>query len=212
MLTIGWTGGVCAGKTTALRCLGEIAALEVLDADALGHRLLRQAGIRGRLVELLGAEVLGADGELDRGAVGRRVFADRALLERFNAVVHPPLVERIGRAVAAARQRQPKGREAFVVDAALIYEWGIQDLFDVVVAVRAVSGLALRRLRERGLDEDGARRRMAAQLPAESKARRADFVVVNDDDLTALRRRVRFLWEHQLYELRRERGTVEDDG
>ena len=209
MLTIGWTGGVCAGKSRALACLGEIAELEVLDADALGHELLREEDIRQRVVELLGAEVLGADGELDRGAVGSRVFADAALLERFNAVVHPPLVKRIKEAVAEAARREAAG--AFVVDAALIYEWGVPDLFHVVVAVRAVSGLALRRMRERGLSEAQALRRLAAQLPSENKAQRADFVVINDDDLASLRRRLGFLWEHQLYELRRKHGVVEDD-
>jgi dephospho-CoA kinase len=198
MLIIGWTGGICAGKTTALACLAEIVPLRILDADALGHRLLEEPEVVDAVVGLLGPGVRDASGNLDRRSIGARVFADPALLERYNALIHPRLVERIVRAVAEARCEPAGEKRAFVVDAALIYEWGIAAAFDVVVVVWAEGELVARRLLERGLDATRARARRSSQLDPAEKARRADFVIENDDDLTALRRRVVLLWNTEL--------------
>jgi dephospho-CoA kinase len=196
---------VATGKTTALELLGRIARLDVFEADRLGHRLLREPWLRDAVVELCGRDVLDPAGEVDRERLGRLVFADRELLVRYNNLIHPPLVEGIRTAVEDARSRSDA--EAFVVDAALIFEWGIGRLFDAVVAVRAAQGLALRRLQREGLTELEARQRLNSQLREEVKVQRADFVVINDNDLEALERRVWFLWEHQLATLKRSRAT-----
>lgn len=198
MLIIGWTGGICAGKTTALACLAEIVPLRILDADALGHRLLEEPEVVDAVVGLLGPGVRDAFGKLDRRTIGARVFADPALLERYNALIHPRLVGRIAKAVAEARCEPAGVKRAFVVDAALIYEWELAVLFDAVVVVRAEPELVRRRLSRRGLDAARIRRRLAAQLDPAEKARRADFIIENDDDLTALRRRVELLWNTEL--------------
>lgn len=205
MLTLGWTGGIATGKTTALELLGKIAHLDVFEADRLGHRLLREPWVRDAVVELCGRDVLDGGGEIDRERLGRMVFADRDLLARYNNLIHPPLVEGIRTAVEEARSRNDA--EAFVVDAALIFEWGIGRLFDAVVAVRAAQGLALRRLLREGLSELEARQRLNSQLREDVKVQRADFVIINDNDLDALGRRVWFLWEHQLAPLKRARAT-----
>ena len=205
MLTLGWTGGVATGKTTALELLGKIARLDVFEADRLGHRLLREPWLRDAVVELCGQDVLNPGGEIDRGSLGKMVFADRELLVRYNNIIHPPLVEGVRAAVEDARNRSDA--EAFVVDAALIFEWGIGQLFDAVVAVRAAQGLALRRLLREGLSEIEARQRPNSQLREEVKVQRADFVIINDNDLEALERRVWFLWEHQLAALKKARAT-----
>jgi dephospho-CoA kinase len=198
VLTLGWTGGVASGKTTALELLGKIARLDVFEADRLGHRLLREPWVKDAVVELCGRDVLDGGGEIDRECLGKLVFADRELLVRYNNLIHPPLVEE-------ARNRNDA--EAFVVDAALIFEWGIGRLFDAVVAVRAAQGLALRRLLREGLTELEARQRLNSQLREDVKVQRADFVIINDNDLEALGRRVWFLWEHQLAPLKRARAT-----
>ncbi|OGD74283.1 MAG: dephospho-CoA kinase [Candidatus Coatesbacteria bacterium RBG_13_66_14] len=205
MLTLGWTGGVASGKTTALELLGKIARLDVFEADRLGHKLLREPWIRDAVVELCGRDILDGGGEIERGRLGRMVFADRELLVRYNNLIHPPLIESVRAAVEEARNRSDA--EAFVVDAALIFEWGIGRLFDAVVAVRAAQGLALRRLLREGLTEIEARQRLNSQLREEVKVQRADFVIINDNDLEALERRVWFLWEHQLAPLKRARAT-----
>lgn len=204
MLTLGWTGGVSSGKTTALRCLAEIARLDILDVDGLGHTLLRGPRIRGAVVELCGRSVLDDDGGLDRVLLGKMVFEDKELRNRFDAIIHPPLIEQVRKAVNDAQVRN--NAEAFVVDASLIFEWEIGEIFDAVVVVRAARGLALKRLKRTGLSETEARQRLQSQLREGIKVKRADFVVINDDDLEALERRVRFLWEHRLQSLRKERN------
>lgn len=196
---------MASGKTTALELLGKIARLDVFEADRLGHKLLREPWIRDAVVELCGRDILDGGGEIDRGLLGRMVFADRELLVSYNTLIHPPLVEGIRTAVEEARNRNDA--EAFVVDAALIFEWGIGQLFDAVVAIRAAQGLALRRLLREGLTEIEARQRLNSQLREEVKVQRADFVIINDNDLEALGRRVWFLWEHQLAPLKRARAT-----
>ncbi len=201
MLTLGWTGGIASGKTTALELLGKIVHLEILEADRLGHALLREPEIRVAIVDICGPDVLDTDGELDRQLLGKRVFGDKDIRTRYNALVHPPLIERIRDAVDEARAAERA--EAFVVDAALIFEWEIEDIFDAVVAVRAARGLALRRLKRTGLSETEARQRLNSQLREDVKVKRADFVIINDDDREALERRVRFFWEHQLAPLRK---------
>ena len=204
MLTLAWTGGIASGKTTALRCLAEIVRLDILDVDGLGHVLLREPQIRGAVVELCGRSVLDDDGGLDRVLLGKMVFEDKELRNRFDAIVHPPLIEQVINAVNDAQVRN--NSEAFVVDASLIFEWEIGDIFDAVVVVRAARGLALKRLKRTGLSETEARQRLQSQLREGVKVKRADFVVINDDDLEALERRVRFLWEHRLQSLRKERN------
>ena len=77
-----------SGKTTALRCLAEIAHLDILDVDGLGHALLREPRIRGAVVELCGRSVLDDDGGLDRVLLGKMVFEDKELRNRFDAIVH----------------------------------------------------------------------------------------------------------------------------
>ncbi len=204
MLTLGWTGGIASGKTTALRCLAEIVRLDILDVDGLGHALLREPRIRGAVVELCGRSVLDDDGGLDRVLLGKMVFEDKELRNCFDAIIHPPLIEQVRKAVNDAQVRN--NAEAFVVDASLIFEWEIGEIFDAVVVVRAARGLALKRLKRTGLSETEARQRLQSQLREGIKVKRADFVVINDDDLEALERRVRFLWEHRLQSLRKERN------
>ncbi|HDR06455.1 MAG TPA: dephospho-CoA kinase [Candidatus Coatesbacteria bacterium] len=205
LLTLGWTGGIASGKTTALDLLCQIARLEVLDADRLGHELLREPQVRDAVLELCGRDLDDGAGGIDRRLLGKRVFADKELLARYNRLVHPPMMERIRQAVEKARGSNDA--EAFAVDAALIFEWGLGRLFDAVVVVRAAQGLAMKRLMRQGLSEAEARQRLGSQLREEVKVQRADFVIIDDNDLEALGRRVRFLWEHQLAPLKRARAT-----
>ncbi|MCD4733613.1 dephospho-CoA kinase [bacterium] len=191
MLTIGWTGGMAAGKSTALKLFAEQARLEILNADKLGHELLRDGEIKQAIVKLLGEEVLGEDGELSRPAIANRIFADRELREQYNAIVHPTLVEQIKAAIAEARERESE--DIFILDAALIYEWEIEKELDYIVVVRAAQGLQLRRLMDAlSLNEPDARKRMASQLNPNKKSEKAHYVIINDNDLEALERRIGF--------------------
>ncbi|MEW2247290.1 dephospho-CoA kinase [Streptomyces sp. NPDC014776] len=191
MLTVGLTGGIGAGKSEVSRLLVECGAV-LIDADRIAREVV-EPGTPGlaAVVETFGPEVLTADGRLDRPKLGSIVFADPAKLAALNAIVHP---------LVGARSReleQAAAEDAVVVhDVPLLTENGLAPLYDVVVVVDASPATQLDRLvRLRGMTEEDARARMAAQASREKRLEIADIVIDNDVPLERLQRRVREVWE-----------------
>jgi len=164
----------------------------VISADEVGHRVLEDPKIRRQLVEAFGRAILGEDGRVDRKRLGRIVFDDQKALTELNAIVHPPLLERLKEEISSALREDP-GRPV-VVDAALIPEWGISDWFDAVVLVKAPEQLRIARLRNKGLSEDEARKRVRAQMSEEERERMASYVIENAGSLEELKGKVALLW------------------
>ena len=184
MISIGLTGNVASGKTTVADRWRE-AGVRVIDADRLGHAVLHEdEAARRTLVEAFGGEILAADGWIDRTALAERAFADQDGVRRLNAIVHPPLHDRHRSELEkAARTGEPLA----VVDAALVFEFGMDDDLDAVVLVTAPPELRADRLRRsRGLDDGRIARITAAQMPDAQKEERSDYVVVNDGSLEDL--------------------------
>jgi dephospho-CoA kinase len=181
------TGPAGAGKSTVTRLLAERGAVTV-DGDRLGHALLREPAVVAAVGAAFGADVL-RDGEVDRPALGRRVFADAAELERLDAIMLPRLAPRMREALeAAAREAaaRPAPRLA-VLEAAVYFLLPEPPAADLVVAVTAAPELRLRRLVEAGgLPAEEALRRIAAQRPLQPHWRRADVELVNEGDLVGL--------------------------
>ncbi|MFE7956857.1 dephospho-CoA kinase [Streptomyces sp. NPDC057413] len=191
MLTVGLTGGIGAGKSEVSRLLVECGAV-LIDADRIAREVV-EPGTPGlaAVVETFGPEVLTVDGRLDRPKLGSIVFADPAKLAALNAIVHP---------LVGARSReleQAAAEDAVVVhDVPLLTENGLAPLYDVVVVVDASPATQLDRLvRLRGMTEEDARARMAAQASREKRLEIADIVIDNDVPLERLQRRVREVWE-----------------
>lgn len=191
---IGLSGGIGSGKSTVAGILAELGA-HVIDADRIGHQVYRPGtdGFR-RVVEEFGPGIVGADGTIDRPALGRIVFADPAALGRLNAIVHPLIVEELARRVAAARE----GEKPIVVEAAILAEAGWRSLFDRlwVVSVRPETAIA-RVVASRGLIRADVERRIAAQMPDAERRRLADVVIENEGDVAGLRARVEDAWKHR---------------
>ncbi|MGH7543224.1 MAG: dephospho-CoA kinase [Gemmatimonadota bacterium] len=184
MITIGLTGNVASGKTTVAERWRE-AGVRVINADRLGHAVLvEDEAAKEALVEAFGDRILAADGSIDRAALGERAFAADDGVRRLNAIVHPPLLERLRAEIErAARTGEPLA----VVDAALVFEFGMDDDLDSIVLVTAPRHLRAERLRRtRGLDDERITRIMAAQMPDAEKEGRSDYVVVNDGSLEEL--------------------------
>ena len=139
-----------------------------------------------------GAEMLLADGSLDRAALRRAVMADPAQREALNRIVHPAVRIRRDALLADARAR---GDHVVVSDIPLLFETGDDASFDVVVLVDASEEVRRARLiAHRELRSDEAQRMMDAQLPAAEKRGRSDFVIENDGDRDALERAARTVW------------------
>lgn len=193
---MGLTGGIGSGKSSVSARLQEHGAV-VVDADLLARKVVA-AGTPGlsRVVERFGAEVLRPDGELDRPALGRRVFSDPAALADLNAIVHPLVGKRTAELTAAA---QSQGTRVLVHDVPLLVENGLAGRYDLVVVVAASPATQLDRLvRLRGMPEPDARARIAAQRPLGDKVAVADHVLDNDGTPEQLAAQADALWEQLL--------------
>jgi dephospho-CoA kinase len=192
MLRIGLTGGIASGKSTVadeLRRLG----VPVVDADQLARQVVEPGQpALNEIVASFGPEVLDPEGRLDRAALGRIVFNDPGAKARLEAITHP----RIARAAAAEMARQAEAGERIAAyEAALIYEAGIEGLFDAVVVVAARPETQIARIiRRDGLGEAQARARLEAQMPTGEKVSRADHVIWTDGSLYELRAKVEQLY------------------
>lgn len=205
MLKVGLTGGIGAGKSEVSRLLVEHGAL-LIDADRIAREVVAP-GTPGlaAVAEAFGEDVLAADGSLDRPRLGSIVFADPEKLALLNSIVHPLVGARSQELETAAAD------DAVVIhDVPLLTENGLAPLYDVVVVVDAPPGTQLDRLvRLRGMTEDDARARMAAQASREQRREIADIVIDNDVPLDALRKRVAEVWDDLV---RRVPGRAERSG
>ena len=173
------TGGLGAGKSEALRALGELGAA-TLSTDAVVRDLLQTDELRDRLVERLGDGVA-PGGAVDRSAVAERVFGDPEAREWLESELWP----RVGARVVEWRQDLNGNERAAVVEVPLLFESGMEPVFDHTIAVIADEDLRAERAGARGHEAVEARARR--QLPQEEKAQRADFVVRNDGTLEELK-------------------------
>jgi len=175
MTKVGLTGGIATGKSyvaAQLRAKG----IPVLDADALAHGVMA-AGTEATaaIAARFGAEVLGADGAVNRAKLGPIVFADASARRELEAIVHPAVHRGTE---AGIRAFELTGDYAMVVvDVPLLFETGGEKRFDRVVVTICPVETQVARMRERGLDEASARQRIAAQMPTSEKASRADYVI-----------------------------------
>ncbi|MFD0314308.1 dephospho-CoA kinase [Streptomyces flavalbus] len=190
MLKVGLTGGIGAGKSEVSRLLVECGAV-LIDADKIAREVVAP-GTPGlvEVVRAFGEEVLTEDGALDRPKLGSIVFSDPERLAVLNSIVHPLVGARSRELEAAASE------DAVVVhDVPLLTENGLAPLYDVVVVVDTSPGTQLDRLvRLRGMTEEDARARMAAQATREQRLAIADIVIDNDVPLPELQGRVRDVW------------------
>jgi dephospho-CoA kinase len=178
MLRVALTGGIATGKSYVLDRFRR-RGVPCLDADSLAHGVTASGTeATSAIVARFGAEVLGADGAVDRAKLGPMVFADPAARRDLESIVHPAVYRAIA---AGVRAFEILGRDPFVVvDVPLLYETGAEKDFDRVVVTACLPATQLVRLRERGLGDAEAQQRLAAQWPTDEKASRADFVVTTD--------------------------------
>jgi dephospho-CoA kinase len=192
MLKVGLTGNIAAGKSAVAGVWRSMGAT-VVDADELSRQAVEPGTpAHDAIAREWGPWVLEEGGTLDRAALRQIVFADPDARARLESIVHP--------AVAALRdehfrQAQARGENIVVADIPLLFEVGMADEFDVVVLVDAPEEVRLARIvADRGLDEDEARRMIAAQMPSELKHARADVVIRNAGTLGDLQDAARDVW------------------
>ncbi|MCX4761209.1 dephospho-CoA kinase [Streptomyces sp. NBC_01275] len=206
MLTVGLTGGIGAGKSEVSRLLVEHGAV-LIDADRIAREVVAP-GTEGltAVVDAFGTDVLAPDGSLDRPRLGSLVFADPEKLALLNSIVHPLVGAR-------SRQLEAAAPDTAVVvhDVPLLAENALAPLYDVVIVVDANPETQLDRLvRLRGMTEEDARARMAAQATREKRREIADIVIDNDVPLADLRRRVQDVWADLVHRARAGRQSAQE--
>ena len=189
----GLTGGIASGKSTVARILEEFGA-QVIDADRVGHELLRRPHpVHQQVVARFGQGILGPDGEIDRKLLGAMVFADPQRLRELSAIVHPSLIARVDELAAQLRAGRPGA--VIVVDAAVIYEAGVADSFAKILVAWCRPEQQIQRLMAKtGLSREEALRRVASQIPTEEKRRRADYVIDCSGSLAVTRTQAEALY------------------
>jgi len=177
MLRIALTGGIATGKTYVAEQLRK-RGIPVLDADGLAHGVTASGTeATAALAARFGPEILAPDGSVDRAKLGPIVFADPQARRDLEAIVHPAVY----RAVAAGlRGFELLGHAIAVVAVPLLYETGHHEDYHRVIVTACPPDVQVQRLVQRGMSAEAARQRLAAQLPTEQKAARADFVIRTD--------------------------------
>lgn len=192
MRIIGLTGGIASGKSVVSQRLAESGAI-VIDADKVGHESYRQGTEAYRaVIEAFGNDVAGPDGEIDRKALGGKVFGDPEARRRLETIVWPAIRASMEERLAELRAHDTA---LAVIEAAVLIEAGWVSLVDEVWVVTATPATARRRLGERnGLTGEQAESRLRAQLSNEERRSHADIVIENDGSLEELRRAVDDAW------------------
>jgi len=193
MLRYGLTGGIASGKSTVAAMLRE-CGFPVLEADRMAHELIEPGGAAYQeVVGRFGAGIVGPGGSIDRQRLAALVFQDRAKLDELNSIVHPRVEEAVERSFAALEASGTRG--AAFVEAALIFEAGLQNKLDGVVVAWCLPEQQLERLRDRGMSEAEARQRIAMQMPVEEKLAKGSEKIDCSGSLAETRRQVAALAE-----------------
>ncbi len=176
MILVGLTGGLATGKSAVARLFQDCGAV-VLDADVLARQLVEPGTPAWRdIVRAFGKQVLSPDRSLDRHALAKIVFRNRAKLKKLNAIVHPRVAREQTRLTREIARKAPDA--VILYDAPVLIEAGAHKRMDKIVVVSADQETQIKRLRNRNhLSRTEALRRVRSQLPLAQKVKLADYVI-----------------------------------
>jgi dephospho-CoA kinase len=189
---VGVTGGIGSGKTTVCRCFSKLGRT-VFSADEIARRLLADnARVAQAVRRTFGADVIDAAGKVDRRALAGVVFRDPQKLRTLNAITHPRVVRAL--MLEIGRLHSGKRFPYVVVEAALVFEAGLENLFDVILTVEAPVSLRLARSVKSGaFSRADFLRRVRTQLPSSTRKSLSHIVVKNTGSASELEKSIRFV-------------------
>jgi dephospho-CoA kinase len=175
MIVVGLTGNYGMGKSTVAKMFGRRGAV-ILDTDEIVADLLNGASVIQEIREALGDGVV-EHGVLSKETVARLVFDDPSMRIRLENILHPRVFARVDQALSELRSRP--GPVIVVVEAPVLFERGYQNRFDKIVTVYTAEETAVSRLRDKGVPEDMALRRLKSQFGIDRKRGGSDYVIDN---------------------------------
>ncbi len=189
MIRIGIGGNIGAGKTTVAKIFQSLGA-KYIDADKIGHQILKEKRIKERLLEAFGREILNKKGEIDRKRLAAIAFQSKRNQERLNSLTHPLIIKEIMR--LTTQRAGAKGEGIAVIEAALLFESGLADKVDYTIWITAPHRLKEARAKKRYKD---IKRRLLWQLRDWRAKKMADFVIENRGGLEDLKRECQKVWQ-----------------
>ena len=204
---VGLTGGIGSGQSSVGEILRELGAV-IINADKIGNDLLDKQPVKKRILKYFSNDILNESGNIDRKKLGKIVFENRRALRRLNALMHPPMIEEVCREVTRAlRDRKYK---LVVVDAALIFEAGMDTKVDYIVTVYSDMEKRIERIKSRdSLSDIEVKERISSQIPLEYKAEKADYIIENNCTLKSLTVKTRQVFKKILSDFKNSRHRWE---
>lgn len=195
-MLIGLCGNIGSGKSQVAACLQKLG-VPVIDADQVSREVVEPGGpAHAALLAAFGPAYFDEAGRLDRRALGALIFSDAQARQKLNEILHPIIMQT---SLERARGYLSAGAPAAAVEAALILEVGLAELFDVVWLVEASPEQSIARIMARdGIDREAATLRLQSQLPNAAQRERADWVIVNNGSRQELERQVKTAFQHLL--------------
>lgn len=184
-LTVGIVGKIGSGKSTVASVLMKDYDFELIDVDRIGHQAL--VSEKNRLVEEFGTGILNPQGEVDRLTLGNLVFAHPVLLNKLNNIVHPVIRSRVTETVS--HNPQPR----YLIDAALLFEIGLDELCDFIISIDAPSECIISRVSaRRKWPQEKIQAVLTAQKYLDFLKDKCHFIIFNNGDLQKLRKQIEF--------------------
>ncbi len=182
------TGGIGSGKSLASQEIEKLG-FNVVNADALGHKILDHQEVKDELISIFGEEILTV-AVIDRKKLGEVVFNDKSKLKQLNSVLHPRIINEMRVIIRSSKEK------LLFFEVALLFEAGIEDMFDLTVNVSADRELRIKRIISRdGCSEADVNKRINSQMSAELKKQRADITIENNCGKNCFVEKIRVLVE-----------------
>jgi len=198
MYVLALTGGLAAGKSTAMRVFADRGAL-VIDTDDVAKGLLDEVlAVRERVVAAFGDGVLAPDGRIDRAALARAAFATSEGAARLNAIVHPAVGAAVAGALDALSTAENAPRVVVLVVPLLAESPQLLELIDAVLAISSPEDVRVDRAIARGMTREDAENRVARQTGDAERREIADYVIENDNSLEEFRAALIDFWETEI--------------
>lgn len=194
MILVGVTGPIASGKTTVCNIFQEMGAI-LIDADKMGHEVLREPSVKAKLIAYFGSEVIDKDGEINRGRIAEIVFSNSDALRKLEQITHPILVKAIIEEIDDLKNGGFPG--IAVIDAAMLPYWkDILKRLNYLIVVQSPKWQRANRLiQDRGMPQEHCERRMEAQEAIfDSITPEIDYIIKNNGDLMEVRGKAVKVW------------------
>lgn len=189
-MLLGLTGQIGSGKSSAAMILKSFGAI-IIDADRIGHQVVENSKeLQKKMQNEFGKDIISKTGKINRKKIAQRAFHDKTSKKKLNSLVHPYLLKELQRQINMYHIND----NVIVIDAALLLDWNYDKKVDYVLVIHASLEKRIERLKERGILRSDAIARNKAQLPYREYQRRADRIILNNNTIENLKRKLTALW------------------